>query len=400
MKQKIGFFISSLGIGGIEKALLNMIKIMDKNKYDITIYTIEKKGCLIEEFEKIVQIKEIPKLKEKLLWNGKQILQNQIKDKKYMDYLKTLFKIMYCKIIHKDRNELAIHADDLSENLDIAVAYQVPISPITIFVAEKVKANKKYLWNHADILSVPFKQIKKYDKYLKQYDKIFSVSQKGTEDTKKLLPQYKDKLETFYNVMIKEEIIKKAEEHFENCFSKENINIVTVGRLAKGKGYELAIQITAELVKEHYPIKWFAVGDGEEKESLKHLIKEEKIENSFILLGEKKNPYPYIKNADIFVQPSKNEGNSVTATEAKILHKPIITTNTKGVEEKFKNGETAIIVNYGKQEIKEAIKDLVNQREKRVKLEQNLLEANKKAENYQKILKNIFNDKINEGGTK
>ena len=132
------------------------------------------------------------------------------------------------------------------------------------------------------------------------------------------------------------------------------------------------MKITSKLIKKGYKIKWFAVGGGEEKDNLERLIKEFNVENYFILLGEKLNPYPYIKNADIYIQPSVYEGNSTTSTEAKILCKPIITTNTAGVNEKFKNGENAIIVNYDEKEIEMAIVDLIENKNKREKFVKNL----------------------------
>ena len=372
MKKKIGFFIASLGIGGIEKALLSMVKVMDKQKYDITIYTIEKKGKLLNEFEKEVNVKEINDLKEELIWNGKEMLIEYVKKRKFLSCLKEIFLLVYYRITKKDRNELAKNADYLSQTLDIAVSYQVPISPITIFVAEKVNAKKKYLWNHADLISVSTNIIENYKKYFEKYDKIFSVSEKATQNAIKLLPEFENKLETFYNIIDEQEIRRKANEKCEKCFSKYYINIVTVARLAKGKGYDLAINITSKLMNKGYKIKWFAVGDGEEKDSLERLIKEYNVENYFILLGEKLNPYPYIKNADIYVQPSEYEGYSITSSEAKILCKPIITTNTAGANEKFKNGENAIIVNYDENEIEMAIIDLIENKSKREKFINNL----------------------------
>lgn len=372
MKKKIGFFITSLGIGGIEKALLSMVRVMDKQKYDITIYTIEKKGKLLSEFEKEVKVKEIDDLKEKLIWNGKEILTKYIKSRKYISCLKEILRILYYKITKKDRNELANNVEYLPETLDIAISYQVLISPITIFVAEKVQSKKKYAWNHADLMSVPTNIIEKYKKYFEKYDKIFSVSETATQNIAILLPEFKNKLHTFYNIINVEDIKKKAEEEYENCFSANYINIVTVARLAKGKGYNIAVKITARLINKGFKIKWFAVGGGEEKDSLERLIKEYNVENYFILLGEKLNPYPYIKNADIYVQPSEYEGNSTTSSEAKILCKPIITTNTAGVNEKFKNGENAVIVNYDEKEIEMAIIDLIENKNKREKFVKNL----------------------------
>lgn len=390
MNKKIGFFITSLKIGGIEKALLSMIEKMDKKKYDITVYTIEKKGELLQDFEKVVTVKEINDLKEKIIWNGKDLLMKYIKKRKLLCFIKSLFLMIYYKIIKKDRNELVKNADFLSENLDIAVSYQVPISPITIYVAEKVNAQKKYLWNHADLISVPAFIIENYKKYFIKYDKIFSVSKKATQNVISLLPEFQDKAETFYNIINEEIIIRKANEKINETFSRDYTNIVTVARLAKGKGYDLAIEITFKLIKKGYKIKWFAIGCGEEKSNLEKLIKKFNVENYFILLGEKLNPYPYMKNADIYIQPSQYEGYSITSSEAKILCRPIITTNTAGANEKFKNGENAIIVNYDNEEIEKAIIDLIENKNKRIKFINNLKKNQNEKQNTNSMIEKYF----------
>lgn len=390
MNKKIGFFITSLKIGGIEKALLSMIQKMDKKKYDITVYTIEKKGELLQDFEKVVTVKEINDLKEKIIWNGKDLLMKYMKKRKLLCFMKILFLLIYYKIIKKDRNELVKNADFLSENLDIAVSYQVPISPITIYVAEKVNAQKKYLWNHADLISVPALIIENYKKYFIKYDKIFSVSKKATQNVISLLPEFQNKAETFYNIINEETIIRKANEKINETFSRDYTNIVTVARLAKGKGYDLAIEITFKLIKKGYKIKWFAIGCGEEKSNLEKLIKKFNVENYFILLGEKLNPYPYMKNADIYIQPSQYEGYSITSSEAKILCRPIITTNTAGANEKFKNGENAIIVNYDNEEIEKAIIDLIENKNKRIKFINNLKKNQNEKQNTNSMIDKYF----------
>ena len=88
--------------------------------------------------------------------------------------------------------------------------------------------------------------------------------------------------------------------------------------------FDIAIKAAAILVKKGYTIKWYVLGEGEERNTLEQSIKEHNLIANFILLGIKENPYPYINNATIYVQPSRFEGKSLAIDEAKILHKPIL----------------------------------------------------------------------------
>ena len=107
--------------------------------------------------------------------------------------------------------------------------------------------------------------------------------------------------------------------------------------MSKEKGIDLALEAALELVKIGRSFKWYVIGDGGERYDLETKIKEYHLENRFILLGLKANPYPYLKHAFLYVQPSRYEGKSIAIDEAKILAKPIITTNyptTKTVKPK------------------------------------------------------------------
>ena len=141
--------------------------------------------------------------------------------------------------------------------------------------------------------------------------------------------------------------------------------------MAKGKGYDLAIEVTKKLICNDYNVKWFAVGDGEERNKLEKMIKTYNLEKNFIMLGEKDNPYPYIKSCDIYVQPSEYEGACTATIEAKILEKPIVTTKTSGISKNFKDKKTAIITNYNVNDIYNAIVLLMDTSE-REKLVENI----------------------------
>lgn len=125
-------------------------------------------------------------------------------------------------------------------------------------------------------------------------------------------------------------------------FSKNTI--VTVGRLSPEKGQQMIPKSTRILLDQGYEIYWYLVGDGPLRAEVEQEIKKYDVQDHVILLGTKMNPYPYIKNCDIYVQPSFTEGYCTTTMEAKILHKPIITTDAPGMREQFVSGENGLIV--------------------------------------------------------
>ena len=355
-KIKIAFFINFLKIGGVEKALLNLIKTLPREKFETTVYVGIKEGELLEEVEKYAIVKEIPGFEEKVVYDFKNTVRKYIKNRNYIKLIKIFFRKFKIKIQKRETNLLVLDLKELKEEFDIAIAYQVPISAITVYVAEKVKSNKKILWSHCDMASVDKKVIDNYEKYINKFQKIISVSEETNQHFKELMPEQKSKCIYVDNVLDTEGIKKLSKVKISDMNSKkEEIKILTVARLAKGKGIDLAIDTTKKLVDNGYKVKWFVVGEVEERANLENRIKENELEDKFILLGSRKNPYPYFKNCDIYIQASEFEGACTATIEAKILEKPIITTNTSGVNKNFTNEKNSLIVNYNLNEIYDAI---------------------------------------------
>lgn len=386
-KTKIAFFINFLKIGGVEKALLNLVKILPKEKFDTTVYVGIKEGELLEEIEKYAKVEEIPGFEDKIVYDFKSTAKKYIKNNNYIKLIKIFLRKLKIKLQKKETNLLALDLEKLEEEFDIAVAYQVPISAITVYVAENVKAYKKILWAHCDMLSVDKKIIDRYEKYIDKFQKIISVSEEANKHFKELMPKQNGKCIYVNNVLDIEEIRELSKVKIDDMNSeKEEIKLLTVARLAKGKGIDLAIDTTRKLIDNGYKIKWFIVGDGEERENLENKIKENKIEKNFILLGSRKNPYPYFKNCDIYIQTSEFEGACIARIEAKILEKPIITTNTSGVNKDFTNEKNSLIVNYDSSEIYNSIVKMLNPDLRQKFVDDIIKEGFKQNNNFLKIL--------------
>ena len=173
-----------------------------------------------------------------------------------------------------------------------------------------------------------------------------------------------------------EEIFKKSldvSEIDKDYLNNKKLKILTIGRFVSQKGYDLAIQTANILKEEKIDFTWYAIGEGIEKQNIIDLIKKYNLKNNFVLLGRKENPYPYIKNCDFYIQPSRHEAYCTTTLEAKLLKKLIICTNVAGASDQFDDYNNGLIVNeFTPEAIAEKIIELINNKELQYTILENL----------------------------
>ncbi|WP_282173038.1 glycosyltransferase [Cytobacillus firmus] len=393
MKKSILFMLINMNVGGTEKALLNMISEMPKEKFDITIFMLEEYGGFLGSIPSDVKVEYLTGYK-----NIKGILKRPL----HITAIDLLIKGQFIKalimtfiyFISKIKKERSLFYKYIlrefpvvKNEYDIAVAYAGPMDFISYFIAHKIKAKKKIQWIHFDITKIGFN---KYfaAKVYKRFDQIFVVSKEAKNKFISSLPLFKYRTEEFLNIISPKTIHNQAKESggFQDNF--EGLRILTVGRLSIEKGQDLAIKVLARLIKEGYKVKWYCVGEGDAREQYEDLIERHCLKDNFILLGTNPNPYPYIKQCDIYVQPSRYEGYCVTLMEARCLNKPILTTEVNGTKEQIKNEETGLIVCIDENEIYKALKKLIVNKELRNKFEKNLsIETFEPGVEMQKLIK-------------
>ncbi|SEP67406.1 Glycosyltransferase involved in cell wall bisynthesis [Virgibacillus subterraneus] len=365
MKKKVIFMIINMNVGGTEKALLNMIAEMPKADYDITILMLEKYGGFLESIPSEVNVEylqEYPTFKEELNQPPKKKALKLIKRGRFIKGILFSTIVLLSKLTKNKSiffNYLLKNVPELTNEYDVAIAYAGPMDFISYFVAMKINAKKKIQWIHFDITKVGFDN-RFAAKLYKQFDKIFVVSKEGKNKFINLFPQFENKVESFPNKVSREIVLKMADEGpgFEGNFN--GVRILTVGRLSKEKGQDLAIRALAKLKKAGFNVRWYCIGEGSARAEYQELIKEYEVDNDFILLGAKPNPYPYMKQCDIYVQPSRHEGYCITLAEAKCFNKPIVSTNFTGAREQIVNGKTGVIVNIGETDVYNAIKKMLD----------------------------------------
>lgn len=168
-------------------------------------------------------------------------------------------------------------------------------------------------------------------------------------------PHMQDKFLCLPNLTSSNLIEKMSEEYDVTEFDKNKFNILSIGRLTKQKGYDIAIDALKILKKECFDVHWWIIGAGELEDQLKKQVKDNELEKYITFLGLKANPYPYIRYCDLLVQPSRWEGKSVVLDETKILEKPILATNYSTVKDQLKNKKEGLIVDMTSKAVSDGV---------------------------------------------
>lgn len=340
MKKKIVFGITSLGLGGAERVLVDIANRL-KEDYDVTIFTLYGKG----EFEKDL--------------DSSIHLQSLYQDSyQFFNKIKKIWISLQLLILGKK-----IYQDHIQGKYEIEIAFLE--GPVTrLFHFSNLQA-KKIAWVHNDIEKVfgnGFVSTIKRNYDAKRYDgyeKLIFVSKDNLEKFNKQYPQIsKDKMQVIVNYISKETILKKSEERIDFLFNDQVLNVGVIARLTHQKGIERLAKVHARLKKEGYEENIYVIGEGPEKENIEKEIREQKIKDSFFLLGKKENPYPYMKQFDVIVLVSYYEGYGMVLEEAKILNKRILITDT-AAREALQNTDLGKIVENSEQGIYEGLKSLI-----------------------------------------
>lgn len=392
-KKKLLFVINSMICGGAEKSLISLLPLIDYSKYSVDLQMFNRTGDFLDLVPQEVNILDDISFFDFL---SKGLIGKIFYFKKsyLFSYLKNSIGIRLNKKNHPTEIFWKACHKSIDKNIkkyDVAIAWGQG-NP-THYVAEKVNAAKKIAWINADYIKTGHEM--NFDKqYYNQFDKIVAVSNELQKMMSEKFNFLKDKLTTILDIQNADLILKMASFDAEEFHKdKDDVIITTVGRMVHLKGYDLAVDAAKQLKEHKVKFKWFFVGDGPEKENIFNQLNKNNLENEIVLTGAKSNPYPYVKNADIYVQTSRQEGYCLTLAEARILNKPIVTTNFDVVHEQIIDGENGLIVDIDANSIAHGIIKLLNNVDLRNNLINNL--NNEKKGNLEEFRKFEY---IIEGG--
>lgn len=390
--KKILFVINSLELGGAEKSLVSLLSTFDFDKYEVDLLMFRVSGM----FLKLLPAKVNVLSPLAFLSSGTSLLAQL----KHPGYLAARARASFG--LRKNNKTKKLHPaqcywkytskcfETLDKEYDVAVAWGQG-NP-THYVAEKVNADKKLA-----VINVNYEGAghnKEFDyQYYRKFNYIIAVSEELGFLVKQVFHDFKEKTRVIYDINNAELILKMAADSnpFEN--EKNVLKIVTAGRLTNQKGYDLAVEAAKILKSQGVKFKWYFIGEGVCRSSLEAMIDQYDLSDMVILAGAQDNPYVYIKNADIYVQTSRFEGYCLTIAEARILNKPIVSTDFDVVHNQIISEENGIIVDMNPKSIADAIVRLYSEKGLCAKLINNLsLEKKGNTEEVEKWYSLIENE--------
>lgn len=370
MKKQIFIAIHYLEIGGAEISLIGLLNAIDYSKYDVDLFVYSHRGELMRLIPS--QVNLLPEISEY------SYIEQPIADAVKKGFFRLSIARIWAKIQYRKyqkRNKPKDNSAILSyifgnvtpflpkitdKQYDLAISFLTPHN----IVHDKVTARKKIAWIHTDYSYIDI-DVEKELPVWSSFDYIASISEAVTGSFTSRFPSLKSKIVEIENILSPVFVRNRAEET-EIEFSHENnrINLLSIGRFCEAKNFDNVPDILRRIRETGINAYWHIIGFGGDLDLIRQKIAEANMEQYVVLLGKQANPYPYIKAADIYVQPSRYEGKSVTVREAQMLCKPVIVTNYKTASSQIKNGIDGVIVPLDNEKCAEGITAFIRNKAK------------------------------------
>lgn len=348
--KKILFIMPSLFIGGAERSLLGLLNMIDYSAYDVTLFLYRHEGEFLQYIPSKVNM--IPPIEEYATFDVP--IKNLLFSKKWRFGIARIWSKIAMKahcIKTQEQPGVWMAMQYISKSLlpllpDIPGKYDVAISFLGIpdVLIEKTTAKKKIAWNHTDYTILNPDKNRDRELYSK-IDHIVSVSTPCTAQFLKVYPELSNKAVTIENLLSIDFLEQQASEQVMDMARKDHeFILLSIGRYSDAKNFDNVPEICKKIRENGKDVIWYIVGYGSDESLIRQKIHESGMEEFVILLGKKSNPYPYIKNCDVYVQPSRYEGKAVTVREAQALHKPVVITSFATSASQLIDGYDGIIV--------------------------------------------------------
>lgn len=346
--KNILFLLSSMAIGGTEKSLLYLLDTLSPKKYQVTVMLLQREGELLDlipEWVKVIEAPNYQKISYDFSISPFKLAIKYFRKGRLIKAIIILVLHIYFRFT-KNRNpyyKYVFKGYRFEKPFDIAIAYEGPYDPLSSYVVNCITAKEKIQWIHFDVSKYLFH--KETCKHLyNQFNRINVVSQKAKEALLTALPILSDKVFTVPNIVSKKRCKELAEigEGFNDDYS--GVRIITVGRLSEEKGQDIIPEVAFLLKQSNIFFRWYIIGEGNLLNRINERIEFYHVEENVYLLGAKKNPYPFFRDANIYVQTSIHEGFGLTLAEAKVFGLSIISTPCSGALEQLNGIENAVIV--------------------------------------------------------
>lgn len=355
MKPHILINMHYLEIGGAETALIGLLNALDPKRVDVDLFLHDHRGEMMQFVPEWVNV--LPPIKEytmlerpikELVNRGHWLIAAARLWAKYVSkkaYKKSHSCLPNASVFHY----MAKYTTSLLPRINPNVTYDLAISFLTPhqITLQKINARKRIAWIHTDYTKIWVDANDELPVWSK-YDYIASISPDVTKTFLQTFPSLANtnKIVEIENILSPAFVRRRADiEDVEGELNKYGgVKLLSIGRFSEAKNYDNVPDICRRMVKEGVDVKWFIIGFGGDEQLIRRKIEEAGMQEHVIILGKRSNPYPYIKACDIYVQPSRYEGKSVTVREAQMLCKPVVVTNYPTASSQIKNGVDGVIV--------------------------------------------------------
>ncbi len=376
--MKVLFLVSDFNVGGITSSLRNLSNELVSKGHKVAILNLPKAEIkpewMLEEID-LIELSGIAKL-----WN---LSSESVKKAKGYLKLPLLLLGIIKKVLNRFNlwNKLIFSQYKVSGDYDYAVAFRQEPTSIWL-VCNKVDANLKVSFWHSD---PDAEDTSSWDGCLDELDVVAGVSNYVCERLRAYHPNVVTK--PVYNTFNPDFIKTKASQF--DVEYKKTFNIVTVSRIDfKFKRTDLIPQIASKLKALNVDFHWTVVGDGADMAKLKNLIEKYGVMDCISLVGTKSNPYPYIKQADLFILTSAWESYGMVVVESLILNTPVVAGEYPALYEILEDGVNGIIAKNTVDGIFEGIYNVITDNQLYLKIKENCNKYEYSPETaYQQFLK-------------
>lgn len=347
-KKSILFVNGHLNVGGVEKALVDLLRWIDYDSYDVDLLLLEGEGDYRPQVPGQVRViqKDIRQLEgpfssflfknlkigniRNIIYRSIQILARYI-GPGFLRFLRPLLPV--------------------KRHYDVAIAFRPGhYAEIASYV---VRADKKICWWHHGEVCESGKERQSLAKLLSSFDRIVTVSNGCNDLLRDAFNLSENHLEMIPNIIDADRINQLA-----GCgdpFGNDaRFRIVTLSRLSVEKHVEDVIE-AAFILNEKFDYIWYVIGDGPEMSTLSAKVVNRHLEDRIVLTGNMTNPYPFLKYADLYVHPSHVESLSISVLEAMALKTPCLVVHSIGPDSYIQNGKNGFLIDKGPESIAEGI---------------------------------------------
>ena len=337
-RKKIFFLLFSMGVGGVEKSLLGLLSTLGPEKYDIHVGLLRKEGGFLQMLPRHVTVHECfcgvwndinlpPLATVKSLLGNWRFCEAAVHLFCYAIYKITGDRTLFYRYVLRNEPTIDVVFDE-------AYAYAGPASMLDFYICRKIKASKRFGWIHFDIEKNGIDEVMTR-RFYGGYERIYAVSEEAKRHFDAKFPQFSCKTQVRYNTVPADEVRRLADEAPTFADDFKGVRILTVGRLSEEKGQDVAVDALKILVEKGFDVKWYYVGDGKLRSKCERMAAEYGLTEHAVFLGVRTNPYGYMRDCDIYVQPSRHEGYCITLAEARCFGKPIAATDFAGAHEQL-----------------------------------------------------------------